>query len=185
MFLSNNPADRLAFADYWQRCASFMPLLLGHFKTHLLAWVFAALAFCLFQANYRVGVNLTPSLPFKLFLIHFNEPVGVGDYVAFHWHGGPPYPDGIVFTKRVAGAAGDRVFRVGRQFAVNGQTFFAKEYGMTGRPLNPANLPEGASTIPHGKYWVMGTHEYSLDSRYELLGLVDGKYMVGRAYPIF
>jgi conjugal transfer pilin signal peptidase TrbI len=32
---------------------------------------------------------------------------------------------------------------------------------------------------------VAGDHEYSLDSRYNLLGLVDEKDVIGRAYPIF
>jgi conjugal transfer pilin signal peptidase TrbI len=185
MSISSNPRARLTPALLRQRCARFAPLLLGHCKTHLSGWLFAGLAFYLFQANYSIGYNATPSLPFKLFLIHYREPVRDGDYIAFRWHGGKPYPDGMVFAKRVAGTAGDTVFREGRRFTVNGQAFAAKEVGMTGRPLNPANLPEGRSVIPQGKHWVMGTHEFSLDSRYDLVGLVGQENVVGRAYPIF
>jgi len=56
---------------------------------------------------HSIGYNATPSLPFKLFLIHYHEPVSDGDYIAFRWHGGKPYPDGMVFAKRVVGMAGD------------------------------------------------------------------------------
>jgi len=179
------PANPMTPAIFVERARTFLPLLSGHFRRQWPAWALAGVAFHFFQANYGIGYNSTPSLPFKLFLIHYNEPVNNGDYIVFHWHGGEPYPDGYLFTKRVVGTAGDTVLRRGREFRVNGQQFHANEYGITGRELYPVDLPEGESIIPEQRYWVAGTHTFSLDSRYGLLGLVKQQDFVGRAYPIF
>lgn len=168
------------------KVSRFLGLMAGHLRRQWPAWLLLVALCQLAAANYRLGHNATPSLPQKWFLIHLNEPVtDNGQYLAFRWHGGPPYPDGIIFTKRVAGRFGDRVERDGRHFAVNGLAFRALEFGMTGRRLDPFDLGEGTTVIPRDKYWVYGTHEHSLDSRYSLLGFVDQQDVVGRAYPIF
>jgi conjugal transfer pilin signal peptidase TrbI len=167
------------------KAESFIGLLVRHVKRHLLAYLLVAACYHLFKANYLVGWNETPSLPFTLFVIHKNEPVNNGDYVAFRWHGGPPFPDGSLFTKRVVGSQSDPVERAGKSFTVNRQSFVAKDHGMTGKALSPNPLPEGASTVPRDSYWVAGTHEYSFDSRYSQVGFVKQEDVVGRAYPIF
>lgn len=168
------------------KARGFLGLLAAHLRRQWPAWLLSVAACQLATANYRLGYNSTPSLPQKWFLIHLNEPVtDDGQYLAFRWHGGRPYPDGIIFTKRVAGRFGDRVQRDGRHFAVNGLDFHALEFGMTGRRLDPFDIEEGTTVIPRDKYWVYGTHENSLDSRYSLLGFVDQQDVVGRAYPIF
>jgi hypothetical protein len=74
-----------------------------HVKKHLPAYLLVAVCYHLFKANYLIGWNETPSLPYTLFVIHKNEPVNTGDYAAFRWHGGHPFPDGSLFTKRVKG----------------------------------------------------------------------------------
>jgi hypothetical protein len=58
--------------EFKRRAVAFGPLLLGHAKTHWTSWLFAILAFYFFQANYTLGYNVTPSLPYKIFLIHLN-----------------------------------------------------------------------------------------------------------------
>jgi conjugal transfer pilin signal peptidase TrbI len=60
-----------------------------------------------------------------------------------------------------------------------------KEIGLSLKKLFPNDeLREGKNTLQLNKYFVAGDHEYSLDSRYNLLGLVDKKDVIGRAYPI-
>ena len=167
------------------KAESFSGLLVRHVKKHLPAYLLVAVCYHLFKANYLIGWNETPSLPFTLFIIHKNEPVNNGDYAAFRWHGGHPFPDGSLFTKRVIGSQGDTVVRTGQSFTVNRQTFVAKDHGMTGKALFPNPLPEGASIVPPDRYWVAGTHEYSFDSRYSQVGFIKQEDVVGRAYPIF
>jgi conjugal transfer pilin signal peptidase TrbI len=156
-----------------------------HLCRQWLAWLLLVAGYFLFRANYMLGFNLTPSLPQHVFLIRYQDTVSRGDYVVFRWHGGPPYPDGFKTTKRVVGVPGDVVSRHGRQFTVRGQVYYAKETGLTGRRLEPNPLPEGDGRIPHDKFFVVGDHEYSIDSRYLLVGLVDRRDIVGRAIPLF
>lgn len=168
------------------RCKSFGPILLAHFKSHAITWALLAALYSVIHANYRLAINQTPSLPYKLFLISLDEKVETGGLIAFRWHNGAPYPDGYTFTKRLLAGPGDIVARNGRDFTVGGHTLIGKEVGLSLRKLFPNDkLHEGKNTIQLGKYFVAGDHEYSLDSRYNLLGLVDEKDVIGRAYPIF
>jgi conjugal transfer pilin signal peptidase TrbI len=164
----------------------FMPVLVGHIKSHAISWLLLACLYLVVHANYRLAINQTPSLPYKLFLIHIDEKVVTGGLVAFRTHNVKPYPDGYVFVKRVAASSGDNVEKAGRNFIAGGKTLVGKEVGLSKKILFPNDqLREGKNTLPPNKYFVAGDHEYSLDSRYSLLGLVDEKDVIGRAYPIF
>ena len=185
----NKPWPRLPLAAEWtglfDKARSFKGLMALHLRRHAIAYLLLAGCYLIFSANYLIGWNETPSLPFKLFVIHKNEPVNNGDYAAFRWHGGHPFPDGSIFTKRVVGGEGDPIERAGSSFTVNGHLFVAKARGQTGKPLSPNPLPEGASTVPPGSHWVAGTHEYSFDSRYSQVGFIKKEDVIGRAYPLF
>jgi conjugal transfer pilin signal peptidase TrbI len=61
--------------------------LIRHFKRWTLVYLLAALAAAWFDAHFTV-LNVTESLPVRLFLIHRGEQPGRGDYVAFRWLGG-------------------------------------------------------------------------------------------------
>src|SRR5262245_61719152 len=95
-------------------------------KVHLRRWGVAYLVVLIgaawFQVNYAFGLNASPSLSHRLFLIHKNEVPERDHYVAFRWPGGGPYPVGTAFVKRVAGVAGDVVICEGREFFVNGRS---------------------------------------------------------------
>jgi conjugal transfer pilin signal peptidase TrbI len=163
-----------------------MPKLLRHISLHGLAWLLLLALASVIKANYRIAINRTPSLPYSVYLICLNDTVEPGGFIAFYWHNGKPFPNGTVFTKRLLAATGDKVIKHGRDVMVGGVTLHGKEYGITGRKLFPNDqLLEGDNIIPAGKYFVAGDHEYSLDSRYGLLGLVDREEVIGRAYPIF
>ncbi len=176
----------LVKSQAYQQSRLFIPKLSRHIRVHGLAWLLLLVVLMLVQANYRLAVNRTPSLPYSVFLICLNDQVETGGLVAFRWHHGKPYPDGMVFIKRLLASPGDPVIKSGRDFQVGQTLLYGKTVGMTGRKLSPNNqLQEGLNTIPLGQYFVAGDHEYSLDSRYSLLGLVDQKDIIGRAYPIF
>jgi conjugal transfer pilin signal peptidase TrbI len=169
-----------------ERSKFFGPILLNHFKSHAITWALLAALYGVIHANYRLAINQTPSLPYRLFLISLDEKVETGGLIAFRWHNGAPYPDGYIFTKRLLAGPGDIVTRKGRDFTVGDRTLIGKEVGLSLRTLFPNDeLHEGKNTLQLGKYFVAGDHEYSLDSRYNLLGLVDKKDVIGRAYPIF
>ena len=128
------------------------------------------------------GLNVTESLPVRFFLIHRGEQPGRGDYVAFRWLGGGPYPAGATFIKQIAGLSGDVVTQVDRDYFVNGQPMgHAKQLSRQGLTLEPG--PTG--TLPDAAYYVRAPHPDSLDSRYRLTGWVSQAQIIGRAHALF
>lgn len=186
MSTSNNEQLPITPALLIERSKSFVPILTKHVRTHAITWVVLIALYIVVHANYRLAINQTPSLPYKLFLICLDKNVESGGLIAFKWHNGKPYPDGYVFTKRLLASPGEIVTRKGRDFTIGDRTLVGKEIGLSKKELFPnSELREGRNTIQLNKYFVAGDHEYSLDSRYSLLGLVDKKDVIGRAYPIF
>jgi len=135
-----------------------------------------------FQAHFVLGLNATSSLPHRFFLIHKGELPGLGQYVAFRWPGGGPYPAGVTFVKIIAGAAGDRVTRADRDFYVNDtHVGHAKSVSRHGVPLELG----ATGLLPAGRYYVRAPHPDSLDSRYRLTGWISEAQIIGRAYALF
>lgn len=155
---------------------------LGHLQRWAWVWAFVVVAAGLFAQLYTFGLNVTESLPHRFFLISKGEPVIRGQYVAFRWAGGGPYEAGRTFVKIVAGVPGDVVTRNGRDFFVNGKHVgTAKTHSRKGEPLEPGRV----GVLGPGQYYVMGTHKDSLDSRYAMIGWIESKAFVGRAYALF
>ena len=136
-----------------------------------------------FSARYTIGINATPSLAYTLCIIVKGDlDLRRGDLAAFRWHGGGPYPAGVVFTKVIRGMPGDEVTRVEREFFVNGEPVGqAKPSSRAREPL--AVGPTGV--IPEGRFFVSGTHPDSLDSRYALAGWIPRDALIGKAYVVF
>lgn len=169
-------------------------LLWEHAQRQWIAYVFAACSVVLFAKNYIIGWNLSPSLPYSLFLVHKGEPFAKNDLAAFYWHGGvgaykgkTPYREHMIFVKRVAGFPGDSLsITADRTILLDNfwELGKAKEYSKQHQPLEILHLPPGG-IIPQGRYYVAAPHPDSLDSRYEMAGLIPQSAFIGRAYPIF
>ena len=146
------------------------------------AYLLVASVAIAFHARYAIGVNVTASLPYRLFIIDRGDHPARGQYVAFRWPGGGPYAKGATFVKQIVGIPGDVVTRVNRTFFVNGHSVgLAKPLGRSGQPLAPGP----AGTLPTGRYYVRAPHPDSLDSRYALLGWMSESQIIGRAYVLF
>jgi conjugal transfer pilin signal peptidase TrbI len=130
-----------------------------------------------------VGINASPSLPQKVFLVSKLEKTPQrGQLIAFKFYG-EVYPHGTEFTKYVVGLPGDVVTEKDRVFYINGVPVGrAKEVGLS---LEPLQMNGFRGVIPPGKFWYATTHVDSFDSRYALAGLGDMQDIVGRAYPLF
>jgi conjugal transfer pilin signal peptidase TrbI len=125
----------------------------AHLKRWALVYVGLAALALWFHAHYAFGLNASPSLPHRLFLIHKGEMPGRGDFVAFRWAGGGPYPAGVTFIKVLAGVPGDEVTRDGEGFHVNGVAVgVPKPVSRQGQALEPG--PTGR--IPEGRFYVQG-----------------------------
>ena len=156
--------------------------LTRHLRLWGVPYLLAAMLAVWFDAHYTLGLNATESLPQRLFLIERGEPPHRGDFVAFRWQGGGPYPTDSTFIKIVAGVPGDVVTQVDGVYFVNGQPMGrAKSVSRQGILLQPG--PTG--TVPTGFYYVRAPHPDSLDSRYALTGWVSKSQMIGRAHALF
>ena len=154
----------------------------AHLKRWGLVYVGFAVLALWFHVHYAFGLNASPSLPHRLFLIHKGEMPGRGDFVAFRWAGGGPYPAGVTFIKVLAGVPGDEVTRDGEGFHVNGVAVgVPKPVSRQGQALEPG--PTGR--IPEGRFYVQAGHPDSLDSRYRLTGWIHASQIIGRAHALF
>jgi conjugal transfer pilin signal peptidase TrbI len=165
------------------RSIGLVQQLRGHFQKFWLLWLIPLAITVVFQTFFKVGINVTNSLPQSAFLVtKFDQQLKRGDYLSFSWTGAYPYPMGVEFIKIVKGMPGDVVSYKGRDVFING------EYVATAKPFSQSRkaLELGPSgVIPVGKFFVYATHPESLDSRYALTGFIDRTAVRGRAYPIF
>jgi conjugal transfer pilin signal peptidase TrbI len=164
------------------RLRTFAARSADHVKRWTLAYAGLAAFALWFQAHYGFGLNASPSLPHRLFLIHKGEMPSRGDFVAFRWGGGGPYPAGVTFIKVLAGIPGDEVTRDAQGFHVNGTPAgVPKPVSRHGQVLEPG--PTGR--IPEGRYYVQAGHPDSLDSRYRLTGWIHASQIIGKARALF
>jgi len=161
---------------------AFRQTLREHLGRWGIAYVVLMLAAVIFQSFFGLGWNVSPSLPYRVFLFNKGELPQRGQYVAFKWTGGGPHPAGVTFVKIVSGVPGDTVTQVGRDFFINGNHIgTAKVASLTGTPLQAG--PTGV--IPPGHFYVQAPHPDSLDSRYRLTGWISEAQIIGRAYVLF
>lgn len=132
--------------------------------------------------HFGYAINVTNSLPQKLFLVSIGKTPVKGDYVVYKAPTSSGLPSNMTLTKKVLGVAGDIVTRQDQDFYVNGKWVAkAKKYSLKGEALVPG--PEGI--LPEGHYYVSTEHQDSFDSRYEKMGWVHQNQCLGVAYPIW
>ena len=131
--------------------------------------------------------NWTPSLPYRVALLHRNpSDLHRGDYIVFAFDGDAQkaYP-GLhrqPFFKIVRGLPGDTVTVRNRAVSINGEVVgVAKPETHDHRPLAPI----APTVIPPGHYYVQGTSPDSFDSRYAASGLVRADQVIGTVRPLF
>lgn len=162
---------------------SQLDVVADHLRRYAVTYSLVCLAFLNFAYRYEFAINVSISLPGRLYLIERNTLPERGDYVAFNYGGEFLYPKGTRFLKRVMGVAGDTVQSDTHHFKVNGQTVgTALTTTSTGKPIEENHF---SGVIPAGHYYVMATHPLSLDSRYEAVGLVSNNQVIGRAFKLF
>ena len=133
------------------------------------------------QFFFTIGINVTDSIPKKVFLIIKGITPEVGDFVAFRFQGSRYYKKGRTFIKVVAGNAGDFLEIKGRCFLLNQKLLgCAKEKDREGRPVESFTF---SGKIPQDKIFVLGISKDSYDSRY--YGFVDKSQIIGRAVALF
>jgi len=134
--------------------------------------------------THHVGyaINLTDSLPHKLYLVRLNKIPKKGDYVLFKALSSKQLPEGATLTKKIMGIKGDLITEKKGHFYINGYWVAkAKTHSLTGKPLSKG--PTGI--LGEGQYYVGVEHQDSFDSRYQEIGWVSQNQCIGVAYPIW
>jgi conjugal transfer pilus assembly protein TraW len=132
---------------------------------------------------YQIGVNLTDSLPQKIFLVQKGVFPQRNDYVVFNkankWYKRD-------FVKQVIGVEGDEIKHLENKVWILSkenqiiQAGVAKPVSLKGEFLTRIS----PTIIAKGYYFVHAPHKDSLDSRYADIGLISTNEIIGKATPI-
>ena len=157
-------------------------------KHYLVSIIIILLILCFlirFQP-YQIGINLTESLPQKIFLVKKGTLPKRNNYVVFYkpnkWYKNS-------FVKQVIGVEGDEVKIEANKVLIIVQVNankkiidagIVKEFSLRGEKLTKIN----AGIISAGYYFVHATHKDSLDSRYSDIGLISSREIIGVATPL-
>lgn len=143
--------------------------------------VLALVSVWAFHRYFDVAVNLSDSLPGKVYLVLKWDVPGRGEVGQFRYSSDAFYRRGSRFLKLVAAVEGDTVAREGRQYTAGFTTIgVAKERSRAGIPLEPGPI----GVLPAGKYFMYSPSPDSFDSRYAAVGWVDRAQIIGRAVRI-
>jgi len=136
----------------------------------LLITVLGTFAFA-FLNGYGLRLNLSPSLPHKLYFSFPSTNPQIGQIVSFK-----KPESSVTFAKVIVGAPGDIIAVENCKVSVNGIESGEILYGFD---------PIKDQIIPEGYYFLMGSHLESFDSRYAVFGLVPQEDMEEKLCPIF
>lgn len=135
-------------------------------------------------AGYSLVLNTSDSLKGSIYLINKNEKsIEKNKLVAFFAPKTKYYPNYNRFIKDTWGVEGDLVeFKSNGTFLINGEfKGAAKGFTKSFEKLDHAS----GGVIQKGKFFVGTNHKDSFDSRYKLIGNIDEKNIIGRAYLVF
>ncbi len=134
--------------------------------------------------NFAVVINHSDSLPIKGVVIMKNKkPTNRGDIFVFWVKNNSFYKQDVKFIKKLGGGEKDiiQVTTDNRVYVSSVERGTAKKTSLTGLPLNVI----AAQAIPKGKFYAYGEHKDSFDSRYQEIGLIDEKDIIGTAIFVF
>lgn len=141
-------------------------LLVGLFY----AFIFGSLLNCT-----QIVISPTNSLPYNVFFMIKSNHFSCNDIIVFSLEDHPILKNSS-WIKRLKGVPGDVIEVKDDIVTVSGKTI--------GKVL-PGLKPLASGVIPEGYVFLAGDSLDSLDSRYEIMGLVKVKDLEGRAFPLW
>ncbi len=151
------------------------------------------LEFFAFIAGFKISINISKSLPFKLFMVNTNisriNTIRPGDFIQFV-NKNSKYYRGVQITKQVLAMSGDimeiEIFtktkdNVQGLIKHNDRILEVKDKTALGTKVHINNI----RIIPPQHYFVIGHDNNSFDSRYMEFGLISKDEVIGVARPIF
>ncbi len=147
-------------------------------------YVYVAFALTAALMAHYLGINFTNSVPERVVWFEFGATPRRGDLITFRFEAtsGPAAPlSGMRWLKRVKGVPGDVITVSDRTVYVNG-VLIGKAIERT--PKGSVLRTVAPGVIPPGHYFIGGSSNDSLDSRYGEIGLVRSDQLIARAHPI-
>lgn len=133
----------------------------------------------LFYSAGRIGINISPSVPFTTYLINNSkENIKKGDYVLFREQADPLgiLPDDAKLVKKIACISGSNLTSDKNAFYCDGVLVAVRN--------NTEKMTFSFNgKMPAGKYFVTGEHQRSYDSR--IWGLLDENNIISTVRPLF
>lgn len=176
-------SSTLAANGLFSRFARTQDVIYEHLRRRYPVYLLLLLLQLAFTHYYELAINVSDSLPGRLYVIQKGTQPIKGGYAAFCYQSDFLYHPGSHFLKRVAGQAGDLVTARGNKYHVNGK--FVGEARKTTRNGFAIEPLAHTGIIPAGRYYMMADNPYSLDSRYAVVGLVASSQIIGAAYRVF
>lgn len=162
--------------------SSWLERMHAHLLRHYLRYIFLLLSYAAFAQRFELSINVSESLPGYLYVVEKGVLPSKGEYASFYYHSDFIYPKGVRFLKRVVGVEGDVVHSINHHFYVNGADVgFAMSETSSGKPIQQNSFD---GVIPAGHYYVRGDHPLSLDSRYQVCGLITNPMIIGRGFRV-
>ena len=125
---------------------------------------------------------MSESLPGHYYLLEKNCLPQKNDYFVFLLPKNNRFLAGKRLLKIAKATAGDSVDTSGYQLKINDKpSGLIKRHLLNGTPMYRTK----SQTIPDGYYFAWSPHKDSYDSRYQSVGLVPEKQILGKAYVLF
>lgn len=147
--------------------------------------VFLLILITMLLSKISISLNLTNSLPQRLFISHpYINQIELGDHITFKKNN-KFYDQKYLFTKIVVGIKGDKIEVKDDKLILLRNNEIVKELKLKKYALNKERVhPNQEKIVNKDQYFVFGTHQDSLDSRYQEIGLINKNDILYKAIVI-
>jgi conjugal transfer pilus assembly protein TraW len=147
--------------------------------------IYMAIIFVICQSsNIGIAYNKTKSIDHSFFITIADKFPSKNEYVVFKKDNNF-YPNDK-WIKLIIGSEGDVIKNIIKKrnniIIINDYILPIKRQSISGQYLTP--ITESNLIIKKNEYFVTADHEYSLDSRYKEIGLINKSHIIGKATPI-
>lgn len=163
---------------------AFKKVLGVRLANSVLVVILAIILMSMLATRYRIVMNHDGSLPINGVVIKIGKiPTKNDEIFVFNVKNNPHFKsEEIRFIKHVGGFAGNEIkVREREVYVADRPIGFAKTHSRKGAQLTITE----EQVIPEHKFFAYTHHEYSFDSRYKDIGLVDEKDIIGTAILTF
>ena len=131
---------------------------------------------------FEIEKNMSESLSGHYYLLEKNRLPEKNDYFVFLLPQNNRFLAGKKLLKIAKATAGDSINTSKHQLKINGEfSGLIKKHLLDGTPMYSIK----SQTIPSGYYFAWSPHKDSYDSRYQSVGLIPEKRILGKAYVLF